>query len=260
MTSTSRKVFVMSIIIAGTVFSLAVYAKRNQQPEANAKMTKQIDPPAPAAINDPQAAMADSKTESVKYVMTSEPGTEKFEDVLLLKSRTLVAAENRTVLKSVSFGLRKKAVFGLVPVRVYTLQLFAANPEKLVKTEDGFLPSLKEAGPIQLRLTFLRDLPGQKIADSFKEGLEANKVNVKLMSAELGQVMNEVAGIKKFNKEDSFSITAIWKNNQSTLLLEDTLQIKTFIGSNNLAENILSIWFGKPADGKLADLKKALIQ
>lgn len=246
------KVITLSIFFAFASFSSVCFAKRNQ-PEAS-KMTKQDGLPTPAAAN------TDAKADDTKYIFTSVPSEETFENVKLLKSRTLSAGEISTELKSINFGLRKKAVFGLVPVRVYTLQLFAANPDKLVKTEDGFLASLKDAGPVQLRLTFLRDLPGQKIADSFKEGLEANKISTRSMSAELNQLMTEVASIKQFSKEDSFSITAIWKNNQSSLLLEDSAQVKTFSGSNELANSILSIWFGKPADNKLADLKKELIK
>ncbi len=246
------KVITMSIFFAFTSVSYVSYAKRNQ-PEPT-KMTKPNGLPTPAAVN------TDVKLDDTKYIFTSVPSEETFENVKLLKSRTLSNGESNTELKSVNHGLRKKAVFGLVPVRVYTLQLFAANPEKLVKTEDGFLASLKDAGPVQLRLTFLRDLPGQKIADSFKEGLEANKINTRSMPVELSNLMTEVASIKQFSKDDSFSITAVWQNNQSSLLLEDSVQIKTFSGSAELAHHILSIWFGKPADSKLADLKKELIK
>ncbi len=258
MRSTKLTSITMSILFAITFITLLAEAKRNQ-PEPT-KMTKQTGLPTPAALNTTTTSVTDSSAAEIKYVITSNPSEEKFENVTILKSRTLIAGETSTELKSVNYGLRKKAIFGLVPVRVYTAQLFAAHPEKLVKTEDGFLASLKDAGPVQMRLTFLRDLPGQKIADSFKEGLEANKISTRSMSTELNNVMTEVAGIKKFNKEDSFSITAVWKNNQASLLLEDSIQIKTFSGSSDLAENILSIWFGKTADSKLNDLKKELIK
>ncbi len=253
----------MSIIAAVVMITLpsdatnvvTTIAKRNTE---NSKTTRQTTLPTPAAAND--APVVQANEQAITYVITSKPSEEKFENVPMMLSRTLVAGDVSTELKSVSFGLRKKAVFGLVPVRVYTLQLLAAHPEKLVKTEDGFLASLKDAGPVQMRMTFLRDLPGQKIADSFKEGLEANKINTRSMSPELAAVMSEVAGIKQFSKDESFSITAVWKNNQASLLLEDPIQIKTFTGTPALAENILSIWFGKPADTKLKDLKFALIK
>lgn len=248
----------MSIIIATSILSVPTFAKRNKA-EPTTKTTLQTSPATPSQpVGD--APMVESNAQAIKYVITSKPSEEKFEQVPMMLSRTLIAGETTTELKNVSYGLRKKAVFGLVPVRVYTIQLLAANPEKLVRTEDGFLASLKDAGPVQLRMTFLRDLPGQKVADSFKEGLEANKITTRSMSPELAAVMSEVASIKKFTKDESFSITAVWNANQVSLLLEDSVQIKTFNGSPALAENILSIWFGKPADSKLKDLKIALIK
>ena len=248
----------MSIILATSIISPPVFAKRNKA-EPTAKTTQQTSPATPSQpVGD--APMVEANEQTIKYVITSKPSEEKFEQVTMMTSRTVIAGENSTELKNVSHGLRKIAVFGLVPVRGYTLQLLAANPEKLVRTEDGFLASLKDAGPVQLRMTFLRDLPGQKVADSFKEGLEANKIRTRSMSPELAAVMSEVASIKKFTKDEAYSITALWKANQVTLLLEDSMQIKAFNGSPALAENILSIWFGKPADSKLKDLKVALIK
>ncbi|OFZ32160.1 MAG: hypothetical protein A2622_13910 [Bdellovibrionales bacterium RIFCSPHIGHO2_01_FULL_40_29] len=250
------KALTMTIIFACFAFSSVVNAQKAKTATSQ-KMTKPND--MPAAPTTAEAAK-DVVTQEVKYVMTSNPSEEKFEDMPLMKSRTLVAAETSIELKDVSHGLRKKAIFGLVPVRVYTAQFFAANPEKLVRTEDGFLASLKEAGPIQLRLTFLRDLPGQKIADSFKDGLEANKISTKTMSPELAKVMSEVTAIKQFSKETSYSITAVWKGNQASLLLEDPTEIKSITGNQEFADHFFAIWFGKPADGKLADLKKELIK
>lgn len=205
-------------------------------------------------------AATELAVKDISYKMTSTTSEEKFEETTLLKSRNILADEQNTELTEVSHGLRKKAIFGLVPVRVYVTQLLAAKPNKLVKNDAGFLTSLKEAGPVQLYMTFLRDLPGQKVADSFKEGLEANKINPKKLSPELTAVMNEVAGIQEFKKGQSFSITAFWKDNQPTLLLEDGQQIKVISGSGQFIEQIFSIWFGKPADLKLAELKKVLLR
>lgn len=210
------------------------------------------------------ASTAPAKSElasnDLKYVMTTTASEEKFEDVTLVKSRKISSEVLNTELKRVSYGLRKKAVFGLVPVRVYVLQMLSANPEKLVRTDEGFLPSLKAANPVQLHLTFLRDLPGHKVADSFKEGLEANKVNVKKMSAELTQVMNQISEIQEFKKGEFFSITALWKDGQGSLLLEDNQKIKVIPSSNEFIQQIFSIWFGKAADGKLNDLRKDLFK
>ncbi|MBC7419572.1 MAG: chalcone isomerase family protein [Bdellovibrio sp.] len=194
--------------------------------------------------------------------LKTEAGTEKFENVTLLKSTTLDQNEkDKSVMTLVSHGMRKKAVFGLVPVRVYVLQFLAAHPEKLVKTESGVLASLKAAGPIQLRLTFTRDLPGSKIADAFKDGLEANKVNVKKLSLELEQVLREIQTMEEFKKGESFSVTASWKDSQATIYLEDPKgTLKSITGPQEFAEQFLSIWFGHPSDNLLGTLKKELVK
>ncbi len=185
--------------------------------------------------------------------------TEKFEDVTLLDKASILIDSAKTELNKVSHGLRKKAVFGLVPVRVYVLELLAANGTKLDKTDEGFLKSLKASGPVLLHITFLRDLPGSKISEAFKEGLESN--GIKKMTPELENVLKEISNIKEFKKNESFSIVVNWKDPQSTIYLQQTgAEIKTVAGSSELAENFLSIWFGKPSDGRLGDLKKSLIQ
>ena len=185
--------------------------------------------------------------------------TEKFEDITLLDKASIMIDTAKTELNKVSHGLRKKAVFGLVPVRVYVLELLAANGSKLDKSDEGFLKSLKASGPVLLHITFLRDLPGSKISEAFKEGLESN--GIKKLTPELDQVLKEISNIKEFKKNESFSIVVNWKDTQSTVYLQQSgSEIKTVAGSPELAENFLSIWFGKPSDGRLNDLKKSLIQ
>lgn len=196
--------------------------------------------------------------------LKTETTTKVYEDAKLVKSVTLQNDDKTEALMThFSRGLRKKAVFGLVPVKVYVIQLLAAKPEKLVKTEEGFLASLKEAGPVQLHLTFVRNLPGEKISDSFKDGLTANEVDVKKLSPELAQVLKEVSAITEFKENETFSLTFNWAPDATaaTVYLTDaSLKMKTVTGPKLFADQLLSIWFGKSADAKLEDLKKALIK
>lgn len=196
--------------------------------------------------------------------LKTETTSQIFEDAKLVKSVTLQNDDKTEAqMTAVSHGLRKKAVFGLVPVRVYVLQFLAAKPEKLVKTEDSFLASLKDAGPVQLHLTFVRNLPGEKISDSFKEGLSANDVDIKKLSPELAQVLKEISAISEFKDGETFSITFNWSadaTTATTYLTDSSLKIKTVTGPKLFADQLLSIWFGKSADAKMADLKKTLIK
>lgn len=191
-------------------------------------------------------------------------GTEVFEKKTLLKTVTIAEDDKTEVAMSpVSHGLRKKTVFGLVAVNVYVLQLLAAKPDKLVRTEAGFLDSLKEAGPIHMNLTFLRDLSGEKISASFKEGLEANGVQSSTMGPELTQALKEISAIKEFKEGQSFSISVGWAGDRATVYLDgaDTgVKVVSIMGSETFAKQLLSIWFGKAADSRLEDLKRALIK
>lgn len=200
-----------------------------------------------------------SITTQAAVTIKTESTTEKFEDVTLLQKATLQIDTISTDLKTVSHGLRKKVVFGLIPVRVYVLEFLAAQSQKLVKTEDGVLKSLKETGPVLLHITFLRDLPGAKISEAFKDGLESNGIIT--LTPELEKVLKEISEIKEFKKNESFSIAVSWKEKEATVYLQQTgMEIKTVAGSPEFADSFLSIWFGKPSDSRLGELKKSLIK
>lgn len=205
-----------------------------------------------------------SETQPMKPVSKSvaiktEAVSEKFEGIPLLSKASLEIDGAKSEMSTVSHGLRKKAVFGLVPVRIYVLELLAANPSKLDKTDSGFLKSLAPSGPILLHLTFLRDLPGSKISEAFKEGLTSN--GIKTLTPELTQVLKEISSIQEFKKNDSFSIAVDSKEKYAAIYLQEPGQaIRTVAGDPQFAEDFLSIWFGKPSDNRLSDLKKELIK
>ena len=205
------------------------------------------------AITAPKAFAVSLKTETTNKV---------FEHAKLVHSVTVQNDDKtETVLNAVSHGLRKKTVFGLVPVSVYVLQVLAAKPEKLVRTADGFLASLKDAGPVQLQFTFSRNLPGDKISNSFKEGLEANEVDVSKLSKELSQALAQISDIKEFKEGQNFSLTFTWAGDNATAYITDpSLKISTITGPKVFADQLLSIWFGKTADSRLEDLKQTLVK
>jgi hypothetical protein len=196
-------------------------------------------------------------------LLKTETTSKVFEDAKLVNSVVLVNDDKTEVpMKAVSHGLRRKTVFGLLTVNVYVMQLMAATPEKLVKDETKFLDSVKNAGPIQLHFTFLRDLPGEKISSSFKEGLEANgvKTDDKSIGLELGTALKELNAIKEFKKGQNFALTFTWSGDNATVYLTDpSSRIVSITGPRVFADQLLSIWFGKPADSKLEDLKKTMI-
>lgn len=184
-----------------------------------------------------------------------------FEDVRVSSYSTLLDQGKTIDLKMVNHGIRKKKVFGLATVKVYVVEFFAADPTKLDRTEEGILASLKKAGPVELKMTASRDLTGKKISDSFTEALEFNGVDVKNLSKEMTELMTELSSVKELEKGQSFSLLATWKDTSSTLFIKrPDGSIKTITANEGFVKDLFAIWFGKPTDDKLADLKKSLIK
>lgn len=193
--------------------------------------------------------------------LTSTASEKSFEDVKMTDSVLLEDGGAKANLKSVSYGLRKVKKFGLVSVSVYVIEFFAKDSSKLVKSNEGILNSLKAAGPVQLKLTLARDLKGPQISDSFKDALKANDIDVDKTSKELTAVLTAVNEISKFKKGEIFSLTADWKDNVATLYIQrPDLSIQKITGPEKFITDLFSIWFGKPVDEKMDDLKKNLLK
>ncbi|AZZ37075.1 hypothetical protein CIK05_09815 [Bdellovibrio sp. qaytius] len=191
--------------------------------------------------------------------LTTNVGDKKYETYALAQSAELKVDKDTFNLKPVSHGIRRKKLFALIPVKVYYAELLAAKPEALVKTEHEILGSLKAAGPVQLRLTMLRDLAAKKISDSFIEALKANDVTVD--SGEMKTVIEHISTMTEFKQGEIFSIVGQTKDDKGSLFLQKPNgEIITVTGSAKLVEQMFSIWFGKPVDDKLAELKKELIK
>ena len=198
---------------------------------------------------------------SMAQTILATPSETVFEDIKLTKSITIDDNKIITELKSVSYGVRKKKVFLLAVVKIYVAEFFAAEPTKLVKTDAGILNSLKSAGSVQLRFTASRDLTGSQISESFKEALKENGIDLEKSSSELTDVLAAIHSVQKIKNGEVFSLTSIWKNSTATLLIQKPDQtIQKISGPEKFAVDLFSIWFGKPADPKLEDLKKSLLK
>ncbi len=231
-------------------FGLFAYARK-------AAPTAQTTPATVASFDKTTAATSNLADPSI----TDKVSEIKFEDVNVSSFSSLYDQGKTTDLKMVNHGIRKKKVFGLATVKVYVVEFFAADPSKLDKTEDGILNSLKKAGAVELKLTMSRDLAGSKITDSFKEALEHNGLDISALSKEMNDLMTELSSVKEFQKGQSFSLLATWKGINATLFIKrPDGSIKTITGNETFVTDLFAIWFGKPADDKLLDLKKTLIK
>lgn len=191
--------------------------------------------------------------------LTTNVGDKKYDTYSLANSADLKVDKDTVNLKPVSHGIRKKKFFAILPVKVYYAELLAAKPEALVRADSEVLGSLKAAGPVQLRLTMLRDLPAKKISDSFVDALKANDVAVD--SGDMKTVLGHISEMNEFKQGEIFSIVGHTKDDKGFLYLQKPNgEIITVSGSAQLVEQMFSIWLGKPVDDKLAELKKELLK
>lgn len=216
--------------------------QKTSQPETQANAASAAETVQPAAKTEPQ--------------LKAQPAsTEMFEGVQLAALSKVGGAD----LKAVSHGIRRKKVFGLVSVDIYVAEFYALAPEKIQKTDDQILNSLPAAGPVQIKLTLLRDLSGSDISKSFKEALKENDVDLSNPVTGLSDLMTEVETIKSFKKGEVFSLSADWSSNFIVVQKPD-LTLKNISADGENLKKLFSIWLGKPVDEKMNDLKKSLLK
>lgn len=168
-------------------------------------------------------------------------------------------------LKSVSQALRKKKVFGLIPVNIYVAQFLAADPSKLNKTSEGILNSLESAGPVQMRLILKRGLKGSDISTSFKDALKKNGVDFKdgnqTQFNGLTLLMEEIEKVKEVKEGEVFSLTADWRGGAQQIWIETPgTAAKSLSANSDSLIKLFSIWFGEPVDDKMKDVKSKLLE
>lgn len=192
-------------------------------------------------------------------LLTTEGSGEKLEKVSLAPKAT-VSIENETVaLSSIGAGLRnKKVVF--VNVKVYVGQLYVASPESFKKNDAEALASLKNQKAVAIQLHFLRDVDGENVQKSFKEALNANKVDTSTPAVKSFLEIVTKGGETKEGKALTI-VGAQLKDGKEAIYYETTSGALSEInGDAGFIESIFSIWLGKPADDGVAQLKKSLLK
>ncbi len=164
-------------------------------------------------------------------------------------------------LTTVGSGVRLKKVF--FNVKVYVAQLLMGDPSKFVRAADGALSSLDQQNIFAMHLTFLREVPMDKLVSAFEEGFAANNVNMN--DADIGKFMAMVnAG---GHGEEGGTLTVLihrGTDGGETLTYEVQRSRNPYSGSMKaspgLAKKVFALWLGVPADDFLGQLKTELLQ
>lgn len=164
-------------------------------------------------------------------------------------------------LTTIGSGVRFKKVF--FNIKVYVAQLLAGDASKFVKTEEGALASLDQQTAVAMHLTFLREVPMDKLVSAFEEGFAANQID--MAASDIVQFMSLVQAGGAGEEGGQLSIVVIRGADGSETLSYEVERSRnpysgSMKGSSGLAKKIFALWLGHPADDFLGQLKTELLQ
>lgn len=165
-----------------------------------------------------------------------------------------VTGKTPTTVYLTGAGLREKPVV-FFDVDVYFALSYWDHKEALSSKNPQ--DDLKKSKVKVMQLVLLRDLSADKIRDSFADALKENGVDLK---------SNAISGLLKalsFDVKEGARVTIVGytrENGTQGIWYElegnpNPVQVE----GARIADDFWSVWFGKPADGGLKELKKALV-
>jgi hypothetical protein len=160
-------------------------------------------------------------------------------------------------LSYIGAGLRSKKVV-LVNVRVYVGELFVSDTAKFKKSEA--LKTVADASPALIQMHFLRDVDAEKVQSSFKEALEANKIDLK--KPEIQKFLEAVKNGGEAKSGKMLSVYGAKKGDGSEVITYEDSNSKatTVSGGAGFIQEIFAIWLGTPSDGGVAKLKEDILK
>jgi hypothetical protein len=194
---------------------------------------------------------------AIASVLTVTPGASEIEKVKISSSGEARVAGRSYSLKLVGAGLRYKKV-ALFKANVYVGELFVDTPEKFSKTKAEALGSIANQKAAAIRMTFLRDVEGEKVSGSFKDGLEENKIE---MSANVKAFLEAVKSGGESKKGSTLVVMGeMLPGGKEAISWENgTGKVTTIAGEAGLVKSIFSIWLGEIDDSGLEALRTEIL-
>lgn len=180
------------------------------------------------------------------------------EGVPTAKEAKVIVDGRASSLKVVGAGLRYKKV-AFIKAKVYVGELFADAPEKIQRSADGAVGSLAATRVLAMRMTFLRDVDGEKVSHGFRDALEENKV--KLDGAAIKAFLDAVkAGGEAKEKKTLVVVGEKAGGKEETVSYENADgKVVTVHGEAGFVRDVFSMWLGRIDDSGLENLKKEIL-
>jgi hypothetical protein len=157
-------------------------------------------------------------------------------------------------LKSVAHGIRSKKV-AFLNFKVYLGEVLVPQESNWNQTALEFL----NANPAGFQMTFLRDVPADKLIEGFEAGLKENQTD---MNSE--PIKAFLLAVKKVGdlKENEAYIIARNKSEKTddVILLIPGKSKEIVTGPSGWSDQILNLWAGKPTDSGIKNLQKELFK
>lgn len=194
-------------------------------------------------------------------ILRLDAGTTQKEGVNISLGATATVDGVATPLTTVGSGLRMKKVF--FNVKVYIAQLMMGEQNKFNKTQEGALASLDQQNAVAMHLTFLREVPMDKLVGAFEEGFAANNVN--MADADIVKFMDLVRAGGHGEEGGTLTVFVSRGADGSETLTYEVIRsrnpsVGSMTGAAGLSKKIFGLWLGLPADEFLAKLKTELLQ
>ena len=154
-------------------------------------------------------------------------------------------------LKLTGAGVRiKKVVF--VNIKAYVLASYLQDSTGLAANPMAVI----DRNPVKaLRLTFLRDISGSRMQDAFKDSLAEN--GYKPDDSTYGPILKQIA--EDVKEKSTLDIVELPFKGDEDVLVFQYPDRKVTTKGKGIASAFWKIWFGKPADGELQDLKNEIV-
>ncbi len=186
-------------------------------------------------------------------MLTGSGAGKAIEGVSTSTSAKVSVQGRSSALSLVGAGLRYKKIAFIKP-NVYVGEFFVDAPAKVQKTAAAVLGSLDGEKTLAMRMTFVRNVDGEKISNGFKEALEENKVKL-----DAGPVKAFLEAVKSGGEA---------KDKKTLIVVGEKLGAKEVVTYENAAgkavsveggpgfvKEIFSMWFGKIDDSGLESFR-----
>ncbi len=195
---------------------------------------------------------------SFASVLAMSPGLHDVEGVKVSQDGKATVAGRTYNLREVGAGLRYKKV-AFIKAKVYVGELLMDAPEKFQKSEDKALDSLIGQKAVAMRMTFLRNVDGEKVSNGFKEALEENKV--KLDSPAIKAFLAAVKDGGEAKEKTTLVVIGekLAGGKEAVSFESSSGKLATVDGEAGLVNSIFSMWLGKIDDSGLANLKSEIL-